>query len=60
MEITVVVDDRHRASLESRPTQVAAVASEPVPPVQHQISILSAEQWAERTYGETPEAHHNI
>ena len=60
MGITVVVDDRHRASLKSRLAQAAAVASESVPSVQPQISILSAEQWAERMDGETPEAHHNI
>ena len=60
MEITVVVDDRDRPDLESRLAQAAAVASEPVPPVRHQISLLSAEQWAERMDGATPEAHHNI
>ena len=60
MEITVVVDDRHRASLDSRLAQAAAVASEAVPSVRHQISILSVEQWAKRMDGATPEAHHNI
>ena len=60
MEITVVVDDHHRASLESRLAQAAAVASESVPSAQPQISILSAEQWAERMDGATPEAHHNV
>ena len=60
MGIIVVVDDRDRPDLESRLAQVAAVASEPVPPVRHQISILYAEQWAERMDRETPEAHHNI
>ncbi|MCY4557971.1 MAG: hypothetical protein OXF79_16720 [Chloroflexi bacterium] len=60
MEITVVVDDRDRANLESRLAQAAEVASEAVPSVQPQISILSAEQWTERMDGATPEAHHNI
>ena len=60
MEITVVVDDRDRPDLESRLAQAAAVASESVPSAQPQISILSAEQWAERTDGKTPEAHHNV
>ena len=60
MEIVVVVDDHHRPSLGSRLAQAAAVASESVPAVQPQTSLLSVEQWAERTDGETPEAHHNI
>ena len=60
MEIVVVVDDHDRPSLESRLAQAATVASESVPSVQLQISILSVEQWAERMDGATPEAHHNI
>ena len=60
MEITVVVDDRDRPDLESRLAEAAAVASESVPSVQPQISILSVEQWTERMDGATPEAHHNV
>ncbi len=60
MEIVVVVDDRGRANLESRLAQAAEVASESLPSVQPQISILSVEQWAERMDGATPEAHHNV
>ena len=45
MEITVVVDDRDRASLESRLAEIAAAASESVPSVQPQISILNPQQW---------------
>ena len=60
IEIVVVVDDHHGASLESRLAQPAAAASEAVPSVRHQISILSVEQWTERMDGATPEAHHNI
>ncbi len=60
MEIVVVVDDQHRASLKGRLAQAAEVASESVPSVQPQISIVPPERWAERMEGETPEAHHNI
>ena len=60
MEIVVVVDDRSRANLESRLAQAAEVASESVPSVQPQISILSVEQWTKRMDGATPEAHHNL
>ena len=60
MEIVVVVDDRGRANLESQLARAAAVASESVPSVQPQISILSVQQWTEQMDGATPEAHHNI
>ena len=60
MEITVVVDDRDRPSLESQLAQAAAGASKAVPSVQPQISILSVEQWTERMDGETPLPHHNV
>ena len=43
MEIVVVVDDRDRPDLESQLARTAAVASESVPSVQPQISILSVE-----------------
>ena len=60
MQITVVSDVEDRPSLESRLAPAAAVASEAVPSVHPQISILSPKQWAERMDGPTPEAHHNI
>ena len=60
MEIVVMVDDCDRPNLKNQLAQAAEVASESVTSVQPQISILSAEQWAERMDGETPEAHHNI
>ena len=60
MEITVVVDDRDRASLENRLAEIADAASEAVPSIQPQVSILSVEQWAERMDGATPVTHHNV
>ncbi|MCY4557972.1 MAG: hypothetical protein OXF79_16725 [Chloroflexi bacterium] len=60
IEIVVVVDDRDRPDLESQLARAAAVASESVPSVQPQISILSVEQWTERMDGEPPTAHHNV
>ena len=60
VEITVVVDDRDRHSLEPRLAEITAVAPEAVTSVQPQINILSPEQWTERMDGETPIAHHNI
>ena len=60
MEITVVVDDRDRASLESRLVEVAAVASEAVASVQPQICILSPEQWERLQAGANAPPHHNV
>ena len=60
MAITVVVADRDRASIENRLAEIAAAASEAVPSVQHNISILSPEQWSDQQDYETPIAHHNI
>ena len=59
MEITVVVDDQDRPSLEPRLAEIAAATSESVPSVQPHISILSPQQWANQQDGESPEAHHN-
>ena len=60
MEVTVVVDDRDKASLESRFAEIAAVASEAVPRMQPHISILSAEQWERQQASELLGNHHNI
>ncbi len=60
IQITVVVDDGDTPSVEKQLVQADAVASGAVPSAQPQISILSAQQWAERMDGPTPEAHHNI
>ena len=60
VKIAVVVASRDRPNLESRLAEIAAAASEAVPSVQPQISILSVGQWAERMDGATPEPHHNI
>ncbi len=60
MEITVVVADRDRPSLESQLAEAAAAASESVPSVQPQIIILSAQQWAEQQDREAPIAYHNV
>ena len=59
MEITVVVDDQDRLSLEPRLAEIAAATSRLVPSVRPNISILSPQQWAHQQDGESPEAHHN-
>ena len=53
MGITVVVDDRHRASLDSRLAQAAAVASEAVPSVRARksascLSSSGPSEWTEQ------------
>ena len=60
MEITVVVDDRDRPSLERRLAEAAAVASEAVASVQPQICILSPEQWERLQAGTNAPPHHNV
>ena len=60
MEITVVVDDYDRHSLELRLVQAAEVASEAVPSVQPHISILAPAQWERQLASERPGANHNI
>ena len=59
MEITVVVDDDHRPSLEPRLAKIAAATSGLVPSVRPNISILSPQQWNSQQAGGAPEAHHN-
>ena len=54
MEITVLVDECDRPNLKNRLAQAAAVASESVPSVQPQFTILSVEQWTERMDGKHP------
>ena len=57
--ITVVVDTRHRPSLEPRLAIIAAATSGLVPSVRPNISILSPQQWDHQQTSEAPEAHHN-
>ena len=59
MDITVVVDTRHRPSLEPRLASIAAATSGLVPSVRPNIILLSPQQWANQQDGESPEAHHN-
>ena len=59
MEITVVVDDDHRPSLEPRLASIAAATSRPVPSVRPNIILLSPQQWVHQQVSESPEAHHN-
>ena len=60
VEITVVVDDRDRHSLEPRLAEIAAVASELVPTVRCNTKILSPQQWDYAPADATTEAHHNV
>ena len=59
IEITVVVDTRHRPSLEPRLAKIAATSSRLVPSMQPHISILSPQQWEHQQESDAPEAHHN-
>ena len=58
--VLVVLYARDRPSLEPRLVEIAAAASETMPSVQPQISILSPEQWNRQQSGETAPAHHNV
>ena len=60
MDITVVIDTGHSAGPEPRLEKIAKAASELVPSVHPNISILSPEQWDRQQAGEAPEAHHNV
>ena len=59
MEITVVVVDDDRPTLEPRLADISAAASGMTPSVRPQISILSPQQWDFQRDGETIAAHHN-
>ena len=59
MDITIVVDDHDRPSLEPRLAEIAAATSDSVPSVQPHISILSPQQWDHQQTSEAAEAHHN-
>ena len=59
LEITVVVDTRHRLSLEPRLASIAAATSGLVPSIRPNIILLSPQQWEHQQDGESPEAHHN-
>ena len=59
MDITIVVDDHDRPSLEPRLAEIAAATSDSVPSVRPNIILLSPQQWDHQQAGEAPEAHHN-
>ncbi len=60
MEITVVVDDEDRPSLEPRFAEIAAATSDLVLYGRPNITILSHEQWDRQQADEAPDAHHNV
>ena len=60
MDITIVAGDDDRPSLEPRLAAVASAASDLVPSVQPQTSIMSPEQWEHQQGSEPRGAHHNI
>ena len=60
LEITVVAEPRDRSNLEPRLAKCAAAATEAVPSVQPNISIVSPWQWVHQQASERPGAHHNV
>ena len=60
MEISIVVDDRNRPSLEPRLAKCTAAATKAVPSVQPIIRIMSTQQWTQQQDGQAPVAHHNV
>lgn len=59
LEVTVVVDTRHRIKLQPRLAEIAAAASELVPFVRPNINVISPQEWAKQQAGAAPAARHN-